>query len=120
MARLAKALFLASDIAAWLLILLSVVCAGLSPIALIAYAKMAHQPVSYLFITWYCALWIAIAFGAYALTRRKLIGLAPIIVFAVIAAANGNFTFALLVVGGSILLFCSPFLALLAISRKAD
>lgn len=72
--RVTRALFLLSDVVAWLLVVIAVLVPLGEPIA----AVEERRGLSWTSVIAGSAFCVAIAIGAYALTRRRLAGLLPL------------------------------------------
>jgi hypothetical protein len=110
MHRLIRVLFAFADLFAWLLLVLSVLEALAWPFIGPVYARMAHLPITTLSIVGGCATWVAVAAGAYAITRRRVLGLALVLVPAVVWLVSGLPVLALVFAVVAILVFGTPFL----------
>lgn len=102
MYRLTRCAFAIADLFAWLLVVFSVVSALVFPFVLPAYAGMSGQQVSVLGVAIMCASSLAIAFGAYYVTRRKVFGLFLLLLPAL-------YLYGLAAAFGFLLLFVTPF-----------
>ena len=110
MYRLTKLWFAFSDMLAWLLLALSIVATAIFPFVGPVYARMTRQPMTTLNIVGTCALWLMVAVGAYAITRRKVLGLVLVLVPAAVSAVSGRMAFALAFAAACIVVFATPFL----------
>ena len=110
MHRLTKICFAVADILAWLLIALSILGALAFPFVGPVYARMSGQPITALGIAGTCAMWLAVAFGAYAITRRQVFGVVLVLLPAVQLLASGQIAFGLAAAASLALAFATPFI----------
>ena len=115
MHRLTNFLFVVADILAWLLLAFAVVGALTYPFVGPVHARMSGQPITALGIVGTSVLWLAVALGAYAITRRQVFGIALVLLPAVQLIASGQVALGLVAVGVLVLAFATPFI--LAISQ---
>jgi hypothetical protein len=119
MHRFTKFLFALSDIFAWLLLAFSSMAVVAYPIAGSVYAKMSHQSLTTFDIIGICAILLIVAAGAFAITRRKVLGIALVLAPAVANALSGQFLFALGYTGAVAVVFATPFLLVFLQVRSA-
>ena len=119
MQRLTKLWFAFSDLLAWTLLAFSLVGAIAFPFIGPIHGRMTQQPVTTLTIIFTCALWLSVAAGAYALIRRKALGLALVLMPAVVSAVSGQIAFALAFVVAWAIAFAAPFLLAFSQARSA-
>ena len=81
------------------------------------YLRMAHQPVSGLVIAGTCALWLAVAAGAFAISRRNALGILPVLLLPVALVVSGQLLAGVAVAAGLVLAFCTPFLLVFVQAR---
>ena len=119
MQRLTKLWFAFSDLLAWPLLAFSLVGAIAFPFVGPIYARMAQQSITTFTITSTCALWLIVAAGAYAITRRKALGLLLVLSPAIVSATSGKIAFALVLAVAWALAFATPFLLAFLQARSA-
>ncbi|GAB3361831.1 hypothetical protein GCM10027430_35890 [Lysobacter tyrosinilyticus] len=114
MGALIKALFSISDLFAWLLVTFAAVSAAAFPFAEV----VPGRQFSISAIVAGCLMWAFTAVGAYGLTRRKLIGLAPATLPGWVALLSGHAGFGLALLGLAALVFGTPFLLVFMQARR--
>ncbi len=119
MHRLTKLWFALSDLLAWPLLAFSLVSAIVFPFVGPIYARMAQQSITTFTIIATCALWLTVAAGAYAITRRKALGLFLVLAPAVVSAISGQIAFALVFAVVWAIVFATPFLLAFFQARSA-
>mgnify|MGYP003655811829 CR=1 FL=1 len=110
--------FKLADILARLLATFALVGAAAYPFIGPAYLRMAQQPTSGLAIAGTCALWLAVAAGAFAFTRRRMAGIFLVLLPAAALAISGQPLAGLLVASGVVVAFWTPFLLALIQARR--
>jgi hypothetical protein len=80
---------------------------------------MTQQPITTFTIIFNCAIWLSVAAGAYAITRRKVLGLVLVLAPAFASAISGQVTFALALAVGWTVAFATPFLLAFFQARSA-
>ncbi|WP_296281275.1 hypothetical protein [Pseudoxanthomonas sp.] len=110
MYRLTKLWFAFSDLLAWALLAFSLVGAIVFPFVGPIYARMAQQSITTFTIIGTCAIWLIVAAGAYAITRRKALGLVLVLAPAIVSAISGQIAFALAFAVAWAVAFVTPFL----------
>ena len=113
MNRLIKVLFGTSDLFAWIALAFATLGAVTYPISGPAWAAMQHQTLSTWSIVGTCAIWAAIAVGAFLVTRRKVIGVILITASILIAARATHLAAGIALASAAALLFGLPFLLVL-------
>ena len=117
MYRLTKFLFWFSDVLAWLLAAFAFLTAVTYPIAGPVWARMEHQQLATSSIIVTCLLWLSVALGAYLLTRRRIVGLALLIVPILVAASSSGWLAGFIIMAFLALVFGLPFLLVLLGAR---
>jgi hypothetical protein len=117
--RMIQFLFVVSDVFAWLLLALSLVSAVAFPLVGPIHGRMSRQPLTTLDIIGTCAISLVVAAGAYAITRRKIFGLALVMAPAVALALSGRFDSALVFAVAAAAVFATPFLLVFLQARGA-
>ena len=110
--------FKTADILARLLVAFALVGAAAYPFIGPVYLRIAQQPTSGLAIAGTCVLWLAVAAGAFAFTRRRMAGIFLIFLPAAALAISGQPLAGLLVASGVVVAFCTPFLLALIQARR--
>jgi hypothetical protein len=105
--------FALSDLLAWLLLAFALVAAALFPFAGPVHARMTEQSLTMMGVAGTCMLWLAVAAGAYAIIRRKALGLVPVLAPAIVLAVSGRAAFALSLAAIWAVVFAAPFLLVL-------
>lgn len=118
MQRLTLLWFALSDLLAWPLLAFSLMVAIAFPLAGPAHARMAQQPMTTFTLVGTCALWLMIAGGAYAITRRRPLGLVLVLAPAVASAMAGQMAAALVLAAWAIA-FVPPFILAFLQARSA-
>lgn len=106
--RLTRIWFALSDAVARLLLAGAVVVAILVPVVGPMHARMSHQVLSTGHLLAVSALWLAVAAGAFALTRRRPLGLLPVALPGVVLAVSDKPIAAACYLGLAALLFATP------------
>ena len=117
MHRLTKTLFAVADFLAWLLLAFSIAGALAFPFVGPVYGRMSGQPVTALGIAGVCVLWLVVALGAFAITRRRVFGVFLVLLPAFQLLASGRVAFGLAVAGALVLAFATPFVIVLSQAR---
>ena len=117
MHRLTKISFAVADSLAWLLLAFSVAGALAFPFVGPVYARVSGQPISVIGIAGTSVLWVAVALGAFAITRRHAFGVALVLLPAVQLLATGQIAFGLAAGGALVLAFATPFILVLSQAR---
>ena len=102
--------FRVADVLARLLAVFALVGAAAYPFIGPVYFRTVHQPISALAITGTCALWLAVAVGAFAISRRRASGIWLVLLPAVALVISGQFLLGVAVASGLVLVFCTPLL----------
>ena len=119
MHRLIKILFATSDFFAWIALAFATLGAVTYPISGPARAAMQQQTLSTWSIAGTCALWAAIAVGAFLVTRRKATGVILISASILIAAGATHLAAGITLAGAAALLFGLPFLLVLLQAKNS-
>ncbi|RNF82874.1 hypothetical protein [Montanilutibacter psychrotolerans] len=106
--RLTRIWFALSDAVARLLLAGAVLAAILTPVVGPMHAKMSHQVLSTGHLMTVSALWLAVAAGAFVLTRRRPLGLLPVALPGVALAVSGKAFAAACYLGLAALVFATP------------
>ena len=88
--RVTRALFLLSDAIAWILVVITGAVAVLFPLMEPVYSQMEHRALWWPSVIATSAFFMALAIGAYALTRRRLAGLLPLALASLPTFLAGN------------------------------
>ena len=115
-----KILFAIADFLARLLLAFSVIAVVALPFVGPVYARMASQQNTTLSILGHCLMWLAVAVGAYAITRRHVLGLALLMVPAIASFVGGQFAVGLVVTTAVAMVFAMPFLLAYLQARSAS
>ena len=119
MQRLTSIWFNLSDVLAKFLLAFSLVGVVAYPFVGPVYARMHQQPITTADIVGTCLLWLVVAAGAYAIIRRKVVGLLLILAPAFWSAISGQLAFALGLALVLSVVFATPFLFVLLQARSA-
>ena len=117
MHRLTKLLFAVADILAWMILAFSIAAALAFPFVGPVSARMSGQPLTVFGIAGTCALWLAVAGGAYAITRRQVFGVGLVLLPVAQLMSSGRVGFGLAVAGALVLAFATPFILVLLQAR---
>lgn len=109
--------FAASDMVAWLLLVFALVGVVLFPFVGPLHARMTQQSVTVFDMAGTCILWLAVAAGAYAIIRRRVLGLLFLLAPVIVLGFSGRPGIALLLAGVWAVVFAAPFLLVLSGSR---
>jgi hypothetical protein len=110
MQRLISALFAICDFICWALVCLGVVGTIASPLAVQTYEKMLHHQASILQIIAATLFWLSVSVGAYALLKRKVVGVIPLLVPALCALLAGAGIGGLLIAASLPVLMLAPYM----------
>ena len=119
MQRLVKISFVFADLCAWLLVAIFLFGAIAWPVIGPVHARMAHLPITTFSIVGTCIMWLATAAGAYAITRRQVLGLTLIQIPSAVWLVSGLFVFALTFTVVAAVIFGTPFLLAFLQARSA-
>jgi hypothetical protein len=112
--------FRVADVLARVLAAFALIGAAVYPLLGPVYLRTANQPLSVLVIAGTCALWLAVAVGAFALSRRKVAGVWLVLLPAMALVVSGQFLAGVAVASALVLVFCTPFfLAFIEARAKA-
>ena len=112
--------FKASGMLAWLVLVISAFATVSFPVVIPVYQRMAHQPVNTAAIAGTCALWLAVAVGAFAVARRRAAGIPLIMLPAVSLFFSGHYLLGAAVAAGAALAFATPFLLVFTQARSSS
>lgn len=119
MDRLVKLWFAFSDMIAWPLLVFSLAGAIAFPFVGPIYSRMVKEPLTVLGIIGVCVLWLVVAAGAYAIVRRRALGLVPVLAPAIALAVSGHTTLATVFAAAWAAVFAAPFVLVLIRARSA-
>ena len=97
------------DVLAWTLIALCIFGATSYPFVEPIHAHMSDRPITAFGIISAYMIWLAVAGGAFAITRRKALGLLAILVPTMKLLFSGHIFFALTTAAVLLVIFSSPF-----------
>jgi hypothetical protein len=80
---------------------------------------MVKEPLTVLGIIGVCVLWLVVAAGAYAIVRRRALGLVPVLAPVIALAVSGQTTLALVFAAAWAAVFAAPFVLVLVRASSA-
>lgn len=118
--RLTKILFGLSDLCAWMLLTVAVLAVAAVLFVGPGPDGVQAKPVSSFESMGQALLWLLVATGAYLLTRRRPIGVAMVVLPALVWAVQGNVVVALIYAGFALLVFATPLILVWREVRRGD
>jgi hypothetical protein len=109
MRRLVVVLLAISDWLCWLLVFLGVLCAIVYPLANLAFWPKVGEPVSVVGLILGSAFLLVIAGGAFALLKRRLLGLLPLFLPALVFLVLREYLAFVVAAGLVLVFFAAPY-----------
>jgi hypothetical protein len=120
MRRLVVVLLAVSDWLCWLLVFLGVLCTVVYPLANLTFWPRIGEPVSVVALILGSAFSLLIAGGAFALLKRRLLGLLPLFLPAVLFLVLCEYSAFAVATGLVLVLFAAPYALIFLVGPRVS